>query len=74
MLTNYHYISLSTIGLNFVTSKRKVGVQGYFFENFNPYVVRAKDITNSISSSLLISAFYGFVHNWSIMTILNIIL
>ena len=41
-----------------------------FFENFNPYVVRAKDITNS----LLILAFYGLLHNLSIMTILRIIL
>ena len=43
--------------------KMKVGVQGYFFFNFNPYVARAKDITHSISSSLSISAFYGLVHN-----------
>ena len=53
---------------------RKVGVQGYFFENFNPYVVRAKDITHSISSSLLISAFYSPVNNLSIMIILTIFL
>ena len=38
--------------------------------NFNPFVVRAKKITDSISSSLLISAFYGLVHNLSIMIIL----
>ena len=42
------------------------------FLNFNPYVFRAKEITNSLSSSLLISAFYSLVHNLSIMVILTI--
>ena len=42
------------------------------FLNSNPYVFRAKEITNSLSSSLLISAFYSLVHNLSIMVILTI--
>ena len=39
------------------------------FLKFNPYVDRAYEITHSISSSLLILAFYGLVHNLSIMII-----
>ena len=42
--------------------------------NFNPFVVRAKKITDSISSSLLISANHSLVHNLSIIMLLTIIL
>ena len=47
-------------------------VEYRFFFDFNPYVSRAKEITNSLSSSLLISAFYSPVNNLSIMVILTI--